>query len=132
MRILLRLPLQMQNGCISCNYCWISKSFASMQFSLKQNDVFVLLVPCAPGMYMVSSQCVPCPEGHYQPLPGQLTCEPCTENRTVVDSGTNCTGKNKLRNSNMSFKEKMEPSIDLYFYSLLFSFSKFIIMLLFY
>lgn len=103
-----------------------------MQFSLKQNDVFVLLVPCAPGMYMVSSQCVPCPEGHYQPLPGQLTCEPCTENRTVVDSGTNCTGKNKLRNSNMSFKEKMEPSIDLYFYSLLFSFSKFIIMLLFY
>ncbi len=103
-----------------------------MQFSLKQNDVFVLLVPCAPGMYMVSSQCVPCPEGHYQPLPGQLTCEPCTENRTVVDSGTNCTGKNKLGNSNISFKEKMEPSIDLYFYSLLFSFSKFIIMLLFY
>uniref|UniRef100_K1PF34 Tyrosine-protein kinase ephrin type A/B receptor-like domain-containing protein n=1 Tax=Magallana gigas TaxID=29159 RepID=K1PF34_MAGGI len=49
------------------------------------------LVPCAPGMYMVSSQCVPCPEGHYQPLPGQLTCEPCTENRTVVGSGTNCT-----------------------------------------
>nr|XP_034332771.1 uncharacterized protein LOC105332671 isoform X5 [Crassostrea gigas] len=52
----------------------------------------VYCVPCAPGMYMVSSQCVPCPEGHYQPLPGQLTCEPCTENRTVVDSGTNCTG----------------------------------------
>eukprot|EP00105_Crassostrea_gigas_P016475 XP_011433863.2 PREDICTED: uncharacterized protein LOC105332838 isoform X2 [Crassostrea gigas] len=51
----------------------------------------VYCVPCAPGMYMVSSQCVPCPEGHYQPLPGQLTCEPCTENRTVVGSGTNCT-----------------------------------------
>lgn len=51
----------------------------------------VYCVPCAPGMYMVSSQCVPCPEGHYQPLPGQLTCEPCTGNRTVVESGTNCT-----------------------------------------
>uniref|UniRef100_K1PAH9 Sushi domain-containing protein n=1 Tax=Magallana gigas TaxID=29159 RepID=K1PAH9_MAGGI len=51
----------------------------------------VYCVPCAPGMYIVSSQCVPCPESHYQPLPGQLTCEPCTENRTVVESDTNCT-----------------------------------------
>lgn len=77
-----------------------------MQFSFKQIDVFILTVPCAPGMYMVSSQCFPCPEGHYQPLPGQLTCEPCTGNRTVVEVGTNCTGKNKLQNSNVCLKKK--------------------------
>ncbi|XP_048767079.2 uncharacterized protein LOC125674083 isoform X2 [Ostrea edulis] len=47
-------------------------------------------VPCPPGMYMVSSKCELCPDGTYQSLPGQTTCDICTGNKTVVDGGTNC------------------------------------------
>ena len=43
-------------------------------------------------MYMVSSQCAPCPGGYYQSLPGQTACELCPDNKIVVDGGTNCTG----------------------------------------
>ncbi|XP_065928632.1 uncharacterized protein [Magallana gigas] len=86
-----------QTCTVECSSGYVtSEGEASVEYRC-EGDVWtpnrkLCLVPCAPGMYMVSSQCVPCPEGHYQPLPGQLTCEPCTENRTVVESGTNCTG----------------------------------------
>ena len=56
------------------------------------NIHLLLTVPCPPGMYMVSSQCAPCPGGYYQSLPGQTACQLCPDNKIVVDGGTNCTG----------------------------------------
>lgn len=55
-------------------------------------------------MYMVSSKCELCPDGTYQSLPGQTTCDICTGNKTVVDGGTNCVGETCRSRSVLSCK----------------------------
>ncbi|XP_061177250.1 uncharacterized protein LOC133185983 [Saccostrea echinata] len=50
----------------------------------------IYCVPCPPGRYMESSKCKACPVGTYQSLPGQLSCDTCNGNKSVVDRGTDC------------------------------------------
>ena len=90
-------------------------------------------MPCAAGSYYEVSDatCYPCPQGYYQVLRMQATCDKCPEgtstfNNTEITGATFCLGMSPLQFAIMLFNPKensgsyklylcsCEPNIDLH------------------
>ena len=54
--------------------------------------VLFLSVPCPPGRYYTSSDCMLCADGQYQDTPGQPTCKDCGANTVSSADRTTCIG----------------------------------------